>query len=152
MVHAYAHGRVVLAADVEEGHQLGLYLFQLGGVLLVGVLQVLEYASRIDIVAWVYAHLLAVLCGHVGRVCREVYVGHQWLPVAVGFQSGGYVAHVLRLARALRGEAHQLAACVYDTLGLGHRGLGVVGVGGGHRLYSYRVVATYPDVSDACLC
>ena len=132
MVHADAYSRLVLAAYLQEGQQALFDALQLSLVLLVGVFQLLERAGRIDVVAGIDAHLLAVLCGHVGHTGVEVNVGHERLRVAVVFQPGRDVAHVLSLARALRGETHQLAACVDDALGLSHRALRIVGVGGGH--------------------
>ena len=76
MVDANAHGGVVLLTDIDEGHELRLYLLQFGSVLLVGVLQMLERAARVDVVAGVDAHLLAVLGSDVGSMCGEMDVGH----------------------------------------------------------------------------
>lgn len=60
--------------------------------------------------------------------------------------------HILRFAGALGGEAHQFAASVDDAFGLCHRCLGVIGIGGGHRLYSYRIVATDQQIAHLRSC
>ena len=143
VVHTYAHSRLVLPANIYERHQPPLYPLKLIGIFPVGILQTFERAPRVHIVSRVYAHLLAVERRHLRRVGREVHVGHQGLPVPLRFQPFGDVPHVLRLARALRGEAHQLTPRIHYALGLRHAALRVVGVHSGHRLYSYRVVAPY---------
>ena len=147
MVHADAHGGVVLAADVDEAHQPLVNPLQLGLVFLVGVFQVFERAGGVDVVAGVDAHLLAVAGSHVGHVGVEVHVGHQRRRVAVGPQPPGNVLHVQRFAAPLGGEAHQLAAGIDDALGLLHAAFSVVGVDGGHRLHADGVVAA--DVEAA---
>ena len=76
----FVEGRHVrpLGADIilDEGHQLALDLLQFGSILLVGIFQVLERAARIDIVARIDAHLLAIEGSDIGGMGREVNVGH----------------------------------------------------------------------------
>ena len=50
---------------------------ELGGVLLVGIVDVDEFAGRVDIVARVDAHGLHHRCGGVGHGGIEVDVGHE---------------------------------------------------------------------------
>ena len=84
VVHADAHRGVVFAADVEEGHEAVLQLLQLVGILGIGVLNLLEHTRRVDVVAWVHAHLLGVQRSHVSHVGVEVYVGYERCLIAVG--------------------------------------------------------------------
>ena len=141
VVHADAHRRVVFAADIEEGHEAVLQLLELVGILRVGILNLLEHARRVYVVARVDAHLLCVQRSHVSHVGVEVNVGNERRCVAVGTQLCVYVLQVLSLSAALRSESHEFAACLYDTLSLSHARLRVVGVGCGHRLHAYRGVA-----------
>ena len=108
----------------------------------------LERAARVNVVAWVDAHLLAILCSHIGRVGGEVNIGHQWLHIAVSFQLGRDVFHVLGLTSTLCSETHQFTTSINDALGLCHRTLRVVGIGSSHRLYSDGIVAANGDIAD----
>ena len=132
VVHADAHRRMLFFTDVDERHEPILYLLQFLSVFLVGVFQMFELAAGIDIVAGVDAHLFAIQSGHVGGMSGKVHIGHQRLRITVGFQAGGDVLHVLRLAGALRSESYQFASGVDDALGLSHAPLGVVGIDGRH--------------------
>ena len=136
---------MVLFTNLDERHQPVVNLLQLGAVFLVGVLQVLERAGGVDVVARIDAHLLAILRSHVGHAGVEVHVGHERCHDALGLQCGRDVAHVLSLARALRGQSDEFATSLDDALGLRHAGSGVVGVGGCHRLYADGVVAADAD-------
>ena len=147
MVDADTDGCVVLAADAEEGNEALLYLPQLGLVLLVGVLQMAERAGGVDIVAGIDAHLLDIACCHVGHIGIEVDIGHQRCHEALQTQLAHNVLQVLGLASALCGETHQFASHHDDALGLFDAGLGVVGVGGGHRLDADGVVAADGDIT-----
>ena len=60
VVHAYAYGRMVLAAEVKEGDELGADAGQFGGILLVGELHFQEFAARVEEVARIDTHLLHV--------------------------------------------------------------------------------------------
>ena len=148
VVDADTDSGMMLLADIEEGHQFGFNLLQLGGILLVGIFQVLEGASGIDIVARIDTYFLTVLRCHVGGMSREMYVSHQGRLIAVGLQPCRDVFHVFCLSRSLGGKAYQLTSCVNDALGLSHTAFGVVGVGGSHRLNANGVVAANGDVAD----
>ena len=147
VVDTDTYGGVMFPADTDEGEQALLYLLQLLQILLIGIFQMFERAGGVYIVAGVDAYLLTVLCRHIGHLGIEMHICHQGLRITVGFQACGDVAHVLRLARSLCGEAHQFTSGIDDTFGLCHTALGVVGVDGGHRLYADGVVATYRDIA-----
>ena len=140
----------MLLADVEEWHQRTLYLHQFFGIFCVGIFQMFERTTWVNVVSGVYSHLLAVECCHVGSMRREVHISNKRSVVAVGLEPVTYVLHVLGLAFALRGEAYQFAASIDDALRLRHRSLGVVGVCGSHRLYPDGVVAADGDVTHMC--
>ena len=76
MVNAYANGRVMGPADVEERDKTFLYLTELLSILLIGVLLVDKLAGRVYVVAGVDAHLLGIECRHVGHMGVEMDVGH----------------------------------------------------------------------------
>ena len=141
VVHTDAYGRVVLLADVEEGHEPGAYLLYLLRILLVGVCQLLEGACRVYIVTGVDAYLLGVEGSHVGHAGVEVHVGHERRFDTLATQSCIDLAQVFSFAHALCGEAHILAASFDDTSCLCHRSLGVGSGGRGHRLHTDGVVA-----------
>ena len=147
MVHADADGRVMLLTYMKERDELRLDLLQLLGIFLVGVLQVLEGTSWVDVVAGIDTHLLTILCSDISRMCREVDVSHKRRHIAVGLQPRRDVLHVLGFTGTLCREAHQFTTGIDDALGLGHAAFGVVGVGGCHRLDADGVVATYGDVA-----
>ena len=88
MVDTDADGSVVLFADIDKGHELGLNLLQFLLIFLVSVLQMLKSAARVNVVARVNSHLLTVLCGNVGGVGCEMDVGHQGLVITVLLQTG----------------------------------------------------------------
>ena len=76
MVHTDAHSSMVLLTDIDKGHELCLYLLEFGGILLVGIFQVLKRTARVYIVAGIDAYLLAVLCSHISGMGRKVHVGY----------------------------------------------------------------------------
>ena len=129
VVNAYANGRVMGPADVEERDKTLLYLAELLGVLLIGVLLVDKLAGRVYVVAGVDAHLLGIEGSHVGHVGVEVDVGHQGRVEPIGTYAGIDI----------------LAACADDALSLSHAPVGIIGIGSGHRLDAYGVVATHVD-------
>ena len=147
MVHADADGGMVFAADVEEGHKLPFYLLQLLCVLLVGVFQMFESASRVNVVSWIDAHLLTVLGSHVGDAGIEMDVGDKRCHIAFCLQCSTDVAHVLRLAGALRREPDEFAARFNDADGLTDARVGVHRIGGRHRLHADGVIAADGDVA-----
>ena len=147
VVDTDAHCGVVCAADVEEGHESLLKSLELGGIFLVGVFYLLERACGVDIVSGVHPHLLGIEGCHVGHIGIEMHVGHEGSHDALGAQCGIDVLEVLCLAHALCGEAHVFSSCLDYPLGLCHRGFGVGGVGGGHRLNAHRVAAAQQHVA-----
>ena len=142
---------MVLLADVQERHQLAFYLLKLGSILLVGIFQMLERTTWVDIVAGIDAHLLAVEGSHIGRMGREMDIGHKGCQITVGLQTGRDMLHVLCLTRSLGGEAHQFATSVDDALGLGHTALRIVGIHRRHRLDTDGIGAANADASDTGL-
>ena len=134
---------MMLLTDGQEGPQAFLYLQYLCRIFLVVVGQFLEGACRIHIVARIDTHLLAISGSHIGHGRVEVYIGHQWGCDALLSDSVPDTSHVLCLAGTLGGEAHQLSSGFHDTLNLCHACLCIIGVGGGHRLHTYRVVPSY---------
>ena len=152
VIHTDADGGMVLFADIQERNKLAFYLLQFGGIFLVGVFQMLEHTTRIHIIARIDAHLLTIKSGHIGRMGCEMHISHQWLWIAVGFQLGRDMLHILSFAGALGGKAHQFATGIDDAFGLCHRCLGVIGIGGSHRLYSYRIVAAYQQITHLRSC
>ena len=67
-----------------------------------------------------------------------------------GTDAGIDVFHVLCLAGTLSGEAHQFATSLDNLLSLLYASLGIIGVGGGHRLDADRIIATQAEGSDMC--
>ena len=115
------------------------------GIFLVGIFLLDKLAGRIDIVARVDAHLLAVERSHISHIRIEVNIGNERCLIAIGTDTGVDVLHILCLSGTLGSKAHQLATSLDDFLSLFHASLGVIGIGGGHRLDADRVVATYVD-------
>ena len=148
MVHSDAHGRVVLLTDIEEGHELRLDLLEFGGIFLIGIFEVLERTSGVDIVARIDAYLLAVEGCDIGCMGREVDIGHEGCRIAVGLQACRDVLHVLGLTNALGGEAYEFATSIDDALGLGHTALCVICVYRSHRLDADGVGASDADIPD----
>ena len=56
MVHADADGSMVLLADIKEGDKAVVYLLQLLGIFLIGILQMLESTCCIHIVSRIDAY------------------------------------------------------------------------------------------------
>ena len=108
----------------------------------------LERASRIDIIAWIDAHLLAILSSHISGMGCEMDVGYQRSGIAIGFQAGRDVLHVLCLTGTLSGETQQLSTCIDDAFGLCHTTLRIVGISRSHRLDADRVVATNGNLAN----
>lgn len=74
-------------------------------------------------------------------------IGYERSPIAVGTDAGIDVFHVLCLAGTLSGEAHQFATSLDNLLSLLYASLGIIGVGGGHRLDADRIIATQAEGS-----
>jgi hypothetical protein len=119
---------------------------------LIGIFQFLECARRVNIVAWVYAHFLAVQRSHISHIRVEVNISHKRCLITVTFESVRDVFHIVCLSGALGGKPNQFAACVNDTLCLSGSAFGVVGVYRGHRLHSYRVFTANANISHSDIC
>ena len=162
MVYADTDGCVVLLADIKERHEAVTNLLKFLCIFLVGIFQFLEDTCRINIVARVHAHLLAIKGSHIGHVGVEVNVGHEWCHDSLCLQRSGDILHVLCLARALCGKSHEFTSSLNDTLCLCHTSLRVIGVGSGHGLHPYWVLgvgcwvlattisSTYYYISNLC--
>ena len=148
VVHADTYCRVMLLTDIQERHQLLLDLLQFGCILLVGIFQMLERTTWINVVARIDTHLLTVLGSHIGGMSSKVHIGHQWCIVTIGLKLGRNVLHVLSLAGTLGGKANQLATSVDNTLGLGHTALGIIGIYRSHRLNADGVLTANADTAD----
>ncbi len=135
MIHTDADGSMMLLADVEERYEANLNLLKFVGILLV--------VARID------AHFLTIESSHVGNVRIEVNISYERSPIAVGTDAG-IVFHVLCLAGTLSGEAHQFATSLDNLLSLLYASLGIIGVGGGHRMDEDRFIATPAEGSYMC--
>ena len=121
---------------------------QLGGILLVGVVDVLEGAGTVDEIPGVDAHLLHDTGGQVGHMGIEVYVGHQRGVVAPVVQLLFDDGQALGLAGTLCRESHIVGSGLDDAHALFDTGFGFVGVRVGHRLYAYGVVSPQGRVAD----
>ena len=117
-------------------------------IFFVGIFQMFEGATWVDIVAWIDAYLLTILRCHIGRMGREMNVGDKRLVVAVGFQARGDILHVLGFTCPLCRKTYQFAACVNDALSLCYAGLRIIGIGGSHRLYPDWVITADGDVPN----
>ena len=152
MVHADTHSGMVLLADIDEGHELRLDLLQFGGILLVGIFEVLESAPGINVITRIDAHLLTVEGCDIGSMGCEVDISHKGSRIAIGLQARRDILHVLGLACALCGEAYEFATCIDDALCLGHTALCIIGIYRSHRLDTDGVGASDADVADTGLC
>ncbi len=141
MVDAYADSSVVGLTNLEKRHQPSLYLLQFLGIFLVGVLQPLEGSSRVDIIARVDAHLLAIEGCHVCHIGIEMNIRHERHIAACRTNTGIDVAHVLRLAGSLRGETDILASSLCYAKGLCHASLRIHGGGCAHALHADGMVS-----------
>ena len=125
VVHPDTDGRVVCAANIQERHKARFQPLQLPGILLVGVFQMLERASRVNVVPRVDAHLLGIECRHLGHARIEMHIGHQRHSAPGSAHPRIDVAQVLRLAHPLRGQPDVFPARPGDAQRLGHARLGV---------------------------
>ena len=139
---------MVLFTYINKRYELGLNLFQLLLIFLVSVLQVFEGTTRIDIVARIDAHLLAILCSNIGGMSRKMNIGHQWGVIAISLQTGRDILHILSLTSTLCGKTNQFTASIDDTLSLRHTGLSIVSICGRHRLDADGVIAADFDITD----
>ena len=141
VVYTDADGGVVLLTDLQEGDEALANLFNLSGILLVRIFQMLEGTGCIHVVAGIDAHLFSVEGSHIGHTRIEVDIGYQGHHTALTAQRGIDVLQVLGLAHTLRGEAYILASGLDNAERLLHTGLGIHGDRIGHTLQTNRVIA-----------
>ncbi len=134
MVDTDTYRRGVGLAEVEKRHKAVFNPLQLQGILLVGVLELTESASRIHKVSGVYPHLLDMERGLLGGARIEMYVGHKRHAAATLTQSAAYLPHIGGLPYPLGGKAVDVSPCGGNPFGLRHRSLGVHSRGVVHRL------------------
>ena len=152
VIHTDTDGSVMFLTDLNEGDEFPFDFLQFVGIFLIGVFQMFEGTSRVDIVAWIDAHLLTIEGGDVGGVCGEVHIGHQWLCVAIGLQFGRDVFHIFCLTGSLCCKAYQFAACIYNAFCLCYAGVGIVGIGSCHRLDADGVITSNADITHLRFC
>ena len=147
MVGADPHGLAkgfALAHQWREFHTDARQFFFVG---LVGVDQVLE-PLLVRIVSGVDTDLFHVFCSDFCRIGGEVDVRHQW-DVVPGFpQLLGDEFQSLGISFAGGGDAHQFTPHFDHSDALGHSGIDIQSVGGGHGLHPDRVLSTYADVAN----
>ena len=85
VVDTDAQGRVVLLADIEQADKPLTQTLQFGSILLVGVVDVLEHARRVNVVTRVDTHFLHPLRCQIRHVRVEMHVGDEWEGLA-GFR------------------------------------------------------------------
>ncbi len=148
VVHTDADGCAVLTADTQEAAEAVVQTLQLLLVLLVGIFQMLELTGRINVVAWVDAHLLDNRSSHICHIGIEVYIGTQGrISVAASHQSSLYVAKVLSLARSLGSESNQVGSGIYDADALFYAAFRVHCAAGGHTLDGHLVLTAYSQLT-----
>ena len=111
----------------------------------------LQLAVLVAVIARVDAHLVDMLRSDGGHLGHEVDVGDQSRIAPLLAHASGDFAQVLRLAPPLGREPHDGRSGPGDREDLGHGGLGVVGVGVGHRLHGDGTVAADRGAADADL-
>ena len=148
VVGADAHGGAVLLADAHQRGEAFTDALQLGGVLGIAVGAHVELLL-VGVVAGVHPHLFHEARGDLGGVGGEVDVGHQRSVEARGTDALADLGEVLGLLAAGRGDADQLTPRLDHPDALGHGGVGVHRVRGGHALHPDRVVAPDADAPDA---
>ena len=141
MVHAQAHGSVVLAAEGYERHQRIVDALQFGFIGFVGVGELFESASRVHKIAGIDAHFVGYGCGGKSGFGIEVNIRHQWHLTTLFAQCRANAPDIVGFLHPLRSESHNLAACLGYGAALCHTGFNVVGIGVGHRLHPHCVFA-----------
>ena len=101
VINADANGCSVFPADGKERNKAVAYLLDFGGILLVGVSQLVECLEAVDIVTGIDAHLFDCRGCHVGCTRVEMDVGNQRRRVARVAQPLADNAQVMRFAFAL---------------------------------------------------
>ena len=133
---------MVLLANLEERNKALADLLNLGSILLVGIVQVLESTCCIHVIAGVDAYLLGKTGSHISHPRIEVYVSHQRHHAPFSTQGGIDMLQVFRFAHTLRCEAYIFTSCFYDTQCLFHAGFGIHCDRIGHALQADRVLTT----------
>ena len=141
MVDADTQRRPVLPAYLQERQQALLDATQLGGILLIGVVQMLKLACSVHVVAGIDAHLFAMERRHVGHIGIEMHISHQGHGATGPTYAFPDETHVLRLTGALSGQTDKLTSGPGDAQHLRHTALGVHRGGGTHRLHPDRIVS-----------
>ena len=151
MIHTYTNSSMMLLADIEERHQLTLYLLKFSSILLISILKMLECTSWIYIVTRIDTYLLTILCCDISGMSCEMYICHKRSIVAISLKTCRDILHILCLTSALSGESHQFSSCIDYPLCLSHTTIGIVGINSTHRLDTYRIRASDADIADTSL-
>ena len=133
---------MVLLTNLEERNKALADLLNLGSILLVGIVQMLEGTCCIHVIAGVDAYLLGKTGSHISHPGVEVYVSHQRHHAPFDAQGSIDMLQVLRFAHPLGSEAYIFASCFYDTQCLFHAGFGIHRDRIGHALQADRVLTT----------
>ena len=129
----------MLLTDVDERDEALINLADFVGILLIGIVDMAELSSRVNIIAGVDPHLLADGGSGVGHSWVEMDVGHKGHVASVGSECFSDGFHVERLPLSLGGEAYDFASCLHNPFSLCHGRLSVHGGCVGHGLNAYRV-------------
>ena len=147
VVNTYANSPVMFLTNVEKGHKSLLNFLQFLCIFLVGIIVLDEASRRIDIVSRVNSHLLGVESGDVCHVRVEMNIGYKRCRKAVITDTCANILQVFSLSYSLRCEPDEFASSLNDTFSLRYTSLGIVGIGGCHRLYTHRVFTANGDTS-----
>ena len=115
VVHAYAYGRAMAAAQLEKRHKLFLDFLKADGKRLIAVVEFAESAGRIHEVARIYPHFLHMACGLESGAGIEMDIGHKRHIYAFPEQSPLYLGKIPRLTLALRRESDVFGACYHNS-------------------------------------
>ena len=148
VVHTQANGRMMRLADVEERNEATAYLLDLLGILLVGIFELLERTTGIDVIARIDADLLDNPGSDIGHRRIEMDIGNQGDLIAIAMNAVLDLLERQRLLPALGGESHDIGTSIDNALDLGGRSLDVVGIRIGHRLHPNGIPATQDDIAD----
>ena len=147
VVNTYANSPVMFLADIEKGYKSLLNLLQFLCIFLVGIIVLDEAPRRIDIVSRVNSHLLGVESGDVCHVRVEMNISYKRCRKAVIANTFADIVQVFSLSYTLRREPDEFASSLNDTFSLCYTSLGIVGIGGCHRLYTHWVFTANGDTS-----
>ena len=147
VVNTYANSPVMFLTNVEKGHKSLLNFLQFLCIFLVGIIVLDEAPRRIDIVSRVNSHLLGVESGDVCHVRVEMNISYKRCRKAVIANTFADIVQVFSLSYTLRREPDEFASSLNDTFSLCYTSLGIVGIGGCHRLYTHWVFTANGDTS-----